>query len=366
MSASHAPRLDNLDLLRAAAILLVVLFHAPSFLALPDGMALRVVQGWWSGVDLFFVLSGFLVGGLFWTEYAQRGAVNPAAFIGRRVLRTVPPYLVALHLIYLSRWIAGARVDYDPAYLVFLQNYRGMPTFSVSWSLCIEEHFYLLAPFLLLLAAHAKRPSLMLLLFPIPLLSRLLTTDPHSPSFDAHYYATHNHFEALLLGVWLAYARSHRAQLWRKLGAICRWAIIPSLGFVVAYNLLGLGLPFQNAISYTVFALAYGVILVYAASTDSLRIARLAATRFFAREAFSLYLTHTYCLLLFQQYLAPRLAGFPWPVHLAVALASVFLAGHVFYLAVERPVLRYRERLLGRAGPSKAGDGEPQSLGVRR
>ncbi len=98
------------------------------------------------GVDLFFVLSGWLIGGLYWREMKAFSGVGVLRFWVRRWMRTLPPYFAALLLSWLA--VSAARAEpFDWRYLVFLQNYyERIPFFLVSWSLCIEEHFYLAAP----------------------------------------------------------------------------------------------------------------------------------------------------------------------------------------------------------------------------
>jgi peptidoglycan/LPS O-acetylase OafA/YrhL len=102
------------------------------------------------GVDLFFVLSGWLIGNLYWREHARFGEVQLLRFWSRRWLRTIPPYLAALALSWLAVKLER-REPFDWGYLLFIQNYyQRIPFFLVSWSLCIEEHFYLFVPLLLL------------------------------------------------------------------------------------------------------------------------------------------------------------------------------------------------------------------------
>lgn len=341
-------RIDNLDLLRASAISLVILFHLPSFVPWSEGLGLQLVQGWWSGVDLFFMLSGYLVGGLFWSERIQRGEVNAGMFILRRALRTVPPYLTALHLIYLSRWIAGAPIAYDWKYWIFLQNYTGMSLFSVSWSLCVEEHFYLVAPFLMALVARLERPWLLLLLLPLPLASRLLFAEPGAGPFGPHYYSTHNHFEGLVLGVWLAYVRIHRSVTWDDFAKRLKPLLFPVVGLVVGYQFLGTPQYAENVLSYSAFALAYGFILFEMVSLPALGISKSRLAKLIGREAYSLYLTHSYVLLMFRQFVAPHLGSAPPIVQGLLALVAVALGGHLFYLCVERPALALRDFLLSR------------------
>lgn len=154
MSAQAQPRIFGLDLLRAAAILLVLTAHA-SFMFLP---LTHHLEAWWMlghlGVELFFVLSGFLIGGIL---VKQAGAANFSVrgFWLRRWLRTLPNYYLFLLLnIAIARAIDGAWPHAAP-YALFVQNLAWpQPIFFIeSWSLSVEEIFYLVAPLLVLVFA---------------------------------------------------------------------------------------------------------------------------------------------------------------------------------------------------------------------
>jgi peptidoglycan/LPS O-acetylase OafA/YrhL len=160
-----AARIPELDGLRGLAILLVILCHYvgnPDHSPLgflPNRFLLAFTVGW-SGVDLFFVLSGFLIGGIL---IDARNASNYfRAFYMRRVFRILPIYylwtllfavtVIAASLLFPGRLGVGNHLFRVPVQLLFLQNiFIGMPPFTwtwfaVTWSLAVEEQFYLLAP----------------------------------------------------------------------------------------------------------------------------------------------------------------------------------------------------------------------------
>jgi peptidoglycan/LPS O-acetylase OafA/YrhL len=135
-------RAPGLDLLRVCAIGLVLLHHFRHLPGAPEGLrwfALRADVG----VDLFFVLSGWLVGGQLWRERARTGGGRMWRFWRRRWWRTVPAYLAVLALLAVLGRVRGADV---PAMLLFLQNHLAPHAWLTSWSLCIEEQFYLALP----------------------------------------------------------------------------------------------------------------------------------------------------------------------------------------------------------------------------
>jgi peptidoglycan/LPS O-acetylase OafA/YrhL len=144
LTAIHG-RNFNLDVLRGVAILLVVLHH----LGVP---VFRT--GGWIGVDLFFVLSGFLISGLLFREWKETGTINIGRFYARRGFKIYPAFwaLMAVTLA-VNYWTPG--IPSFPvtgrsimAELSFTQNYW-RAIWGQTWSLAVEEHFYLLLPLLL-------------------------------------------------------------------------------------------------------------------------------------------------------------------------------------------------------------------------
>jgi peptidoglycan/LPS O-acetylase OafA/YrhL len=146
-------RLSQLDGLRGVAVLAVILFHG-----FPG-----VVRGGWLGVDVFFVLSGYLITSLLVTEHERTGRVALRSFYARRALRLVPALLVvvAAHSLF-SLWRpdrgAGDVARTDGVVLLYLSNWARAFAWDVhldalahTWSLAIEEQFYLLWPLALLL-----------------------------------------------------------------------------------------------------------------------------------------------------------------------------------------------------------------------
>src|SRR5215831_2616149 len=116
-----AARNRNLDLLRAIAILMVVIDHMIVQAPLHLPWLKRITDFGIYGVDLFFVLSGWLIGGLYWREHRDFGSVAITSFWIRRWLRTIPPYLVTLLIASLAAY-GLRRQPFDFGYLLFIQN----------------------------------------------------------------------------------------------------------------------------------------------------------------------------------------------------------------------------------------------------
>src|SRR5687767_1067051 len=140
-------RLRTLDILRVVAVLLVMVRHLappapdmPSWLLTVTSMLIR---GGWIGVDLFFVLSGFLVSGLLFKEYQRTGMVDIGRFLIRRGFKIYPPFYVLLLVLVVVGWdvLTWRRILID---VFFVQNYFSPSVTWATWSLAIEEHFYLM------------------------------------------------------------------------------------------------------------------------------------------------------------------------------------------------------------------------------
>jgi peptidoglycan/LPS O-acetylase OafA/YrhL len=155
----------GLDVLRAIAITLVLILHYPA--RLPefwDWLFYQIKLIGWAGVDLFFVLSGFLIAHLLLQEFSARGRVNVVRFWTRRAFKIYPSlyFLIALSvsgaLVLQTNLTAGKTV----AELLFVQNY--LPhLWQHTWSLAVEEHFYIVIALLFVVPKDARDYSTMAL-----------------------------------------------------------------------------------------------------------------------------------------------------------------------------------------------------------
>src|SRR5262249_29913722 len=154
-ASSEDRRKKSLDVLRALAIILVVNCHTVSAYGLPNALGFLSVGG--VGVDLFFCLSGWLLGKQLCLELKERATIDVRRFWLRRWLRPLPAYYAVLGLSLSQAALKGQVPSNWPAYLVFMQNYTHVSIFGISWSLCVEEHFYLCVAPLLLFSFHRTK-----------------------------------------------------------------------------------------------------------------------------------------------------------------------------------------------------------------
>ncbi len=343
------PRRIELDFVRGVAILMVMAahFHQPQTgVTLLDECTYLVGQFGEHGVDLFFVLSGYLVGGLLLKEYRDTGKIQPGRFLVRRIFKIWPPYYFLLCFHLLARHHA-ARTFFWQNFL-HLQNYLGS-SLRQTWTLSIEEHFYLLLALLLAIAAsrHATPATILKLCAALSLLAfvaRSITA--FHGNYEGALHWTQNRIDSLLLGVMLAllhyffpaaYARlSHRAS--------------PLLA------LIGLSLLVLLYVDNPLLYLGPGLAVIYLAAGAFLLLVNQHSGRltgwwiyraiaWIGVYSYALYLWHSVMLSVGDQVIArlPPLAAWVLApaVQLAGALAIAFLMTHL----VEWPFLRWRESI---------------------
>lgn len=191
----------ELDFVRGIAILLVLDFHDGKYGLLNYPLRLLYIpHPGWMGVDVFFVLSGFLVGGLLVKEWKVRGRVASKRFLIRRGFKIWPQYYVFL---FLQLAVGHRTLRQLWGNLLNIQNYVG--GIAHTWSLAVEEHAYLLIVFFLALAARYKlgMRHLFFLFAGMCVLIDLLRLFLISKDFDV-YNPTHTRVSAIFYGVMLA------------------------------------------------------------------------------------------------------------------------------------------------------------------
>ena len=370
---SSAPRIHGLDTLRALAIVFVVLHHYVLFVSRGDTF------GWvgeigWVGVDLFFALSGYLIGNQIFAAMRSPQGFSLGHFYGRRLLRTLPNYYFVLGLYFLSPAFRD-NLALPPLweFLTFTQNINLNPgtAFSHAWSLCIEEQFYLLLPAcaLLIAAVRSSKTSLrwawgaIILAFAAGMAVRgVVWTElvdgsarPMNHYYRYIYYSTFCRFDELVAGVALALLKNFHAGAWRRLTAHGNLALGAGSAVVAISFVLFLSDHYGFAMTvfgYPMLALGFALLIVAALGQRSLlRSLRMPGAQQLALWSYALYLTHKQVCILAAGPLAERGFGPESPVAIGVSLALSLLSGWLLYRLVETPVMALRERYL----PSSSG-----------
>jgi peptidoglycan/LPS O-acetylase OafA/YrhL len=272
-SATPAKRITELDGVRGLAIALVVVYHYANF-AIPGNKVLYYVflptQLMWSGVDLFFVLSGLLIGGILIDHRESRGYYS--VFYARRVHRIFPIYYLMIALLVVGVWAFPRSPLFQGSmplwtYPLYAQNLMGDFTrapvwIGVAWSLAVEEQFYLVFPLIVKLFS---RKALLILMgscvFAAPLLRAILVLSGWG--FEQISPLLPCRVDALALGVIAAFIiRSEDAKAWvRKKSKSLYWclaalfALQPTMLKWAAYG-------YKGTVGYSIFGVSYFLLLV--------------------------------------------------------------------------------------------------------
>jgi peptidoglycan/LPS O-acetylase OafA/YrhL len=350
LASSSAERSSHLDLLRAVAITMVVLYHLINMSLTPFPRLMRFTAAGKYGVDLFFVLSGWLIGNLYWREHSRFGDVELVRFWSRRWVRTIPPYLAALAISWLAVKLER-REPFDFGYFIFVQNYyQKIPFFQVSWSLCIEEHFYLFLPLLLLITNRVRIAVPFLfgaLVLASPVCRCLAPMGEASNEFGYWETATHLRMEGLLLGFWASYLMTLKPWSWSIARRISPW-LSAFCGIILAF-LCFLADIWMYRVGLTVLALGLCGLLVFVTDRKPGVIVSSRLVKWVALASYSVYLTHPLMLHVARRVSAAIPACQTW-LYFPVALALIVGGGAAFYFAVERTSIQLRDRWVPRRG----------------
>jgi peptidoglycan/LPS O-acetylase OafA/YrhL len=358
----------SLDVLRTIAVLLVLGRHVPLESAYSAGEPLFVsfVRLWgrvgWTGVDLFFVLSGFLVSGLLFREFIRYGELKIGRFLVRRGLKIYPAFYFFLCVVVLLRLQRG-----DPpsgvelfAQVAFLQNY--LPNFlGHTWSLAVEEHFYIL---LSILAAASVRfnsfrpfhylPAFFVLVGVCLLALRFVTVKTVVPfSFETHLFPTHLRADSLLFGVVLAYFYNFHTRSFEKffLGRHRALILIVSLLLVAPAAFFPIERSaFMQTAGLTLLYLGFGGIVATTLDLRPDHFGRLrlagVALALVGFYSYSIYLWHwhveRYSALLWTECvgISPSLG-----MRILIYVPASILWGVALAKMIELPTLRLRDHL---------------------
>jgi peptidoglycan/LPS O-acetylase OafA/YrhL len=348
----EATRRPELDGLRGIAILLVVIWHYANFVVINDQSALgryfSLTTGLcWSGVDLFFVLSGFLIGGILIDNRESRNYWH--TFYFRRGCRIFPLYFSVLAIFaLLSRlqpdgfeWLLAEPMPVV-SYSTFTQNFVmaarssfGAQFLGPTWSLAVEEQFYLVLPLVVRFVPPKRLPFI---------ISALIVCAPLSRVAAYHWFSAHHILASYVLTVCRADAL--------LIGVLCAWAIrqerialaVARLSAAVNIALLALacavawvGLVYQSFFSrgivffgFTLIATFYGAVVFQVNCSDGL-LRRLLSTKTIGKIgtiAFGLYLLHipvVGCIYAIFRHQKPMITGVAdvWIVSLALVITGL-------------------------------------------
>ena len=358
------PRQPGLDLLRALAIIVVVIYHA-GIMGFP--LPGRMHRFGWIGVDLFFVLSGYLIGGQLLAPLARNQQIDLPRFFARRALRIIPAYFAVLGIYFLlPSWREYPEISPLWKFVMSVQNLglHGGTAFSHAWSLAVEDQFYLLLPFILILVSKSATARIIIpsviVIGGILLRAFLAWQNPAAEgggvSFRGFqtwiYYPTWTRLDPLVFGVALAAIEKFRPHSWRHLTNLAPWLLLPGLALIAYALYLGEGEYLTRTASvwqFPLIAIGMAALLVCAVSPRLIfQRAKIPGIAFIASIAYSAYLVQKLVIHLVAQFCATHKIALTSGVALFGVELCVYVVAAFFFFAIERPFLKVRHRVVPR------------------
>jgi peptidoglycan/LPS O-acetylase OafA/YrhL len=346
-----ARRLASLDLLRFFAVSLVLLEHYP----VPE----IIFRYGWMGVDLFFVLSGFLVSGLLFSEYQRRGAADATRFLVRRGFKIYPPFWALIAATCAALYLTHQRIPPKAlaCELLFLQNY-GPGLWVHTWSLAVEEHFYLLVALAFVAWRSPKVRSLVrrvghgpaVCAVPVGIVVlRCVSVALIPRRYKLIGYGTHMRIDALFSGCVLSYFYHWHA---KELEAfVRRFRVVLWVGgglLLAPMAFFDMWSPFVERIGFTAVYLAADALLLLTLHAPSLQGTLSGVPRWasaLGRYSYATYLWHVPLEALVLKRWAPRLLSPPSAHGFLLFGAASFAVGVALTRIIEAPSLALRDRL---------------------
>jgi len=361
-------RLNGLDSLRAFAIVIVLLYHYMVVVSRENTFGYATKIGW-MGVDLFFVLSGYLIGNQVLSAIAKNDGFSLKLFYIRRLLRTLPNYYVVLALYFLFPVaLAGAETAPFWQFLTFTQNFdfRPMTTFSHSWSLCIEEQFYLVFPLMFIVLAKSKNFVQLAWLTIIAgmflgITMRIYMWQNYGDAgmnfrdyYQHIYYSSFTRFDELLPGVAIAMIKNFHQDWFEKISSrtnqlLCAGVLVVGTMFYLfphyhfnkddGFNF------WLTTIGYSVLAIGFALLTLSTLShTSLLNKCRIPGAAHIALWSYAIYLIHK---PLFQLLIAPLNAiniDVKSAVGVSIIMTVSIFAGWLLFRLVETPFMTIRAK----------------------
>jgi len=351
-----------LDLIRGLAIVFVLLRHGEKALSeanlAADGLLHNVMMNGWIGVDLFFVLSGYLIASHLLKE--RETGIRILHYLTQRALRILPAYFAVLALI-----VAGAFPYFvvDPAYLgvriayhlLLLQDYLPSNINVVFWSLGVEEKFYLLAPLAVAGFMALRTPSrvgmVVLALLVISSGLRLIQFESR-PLWDYVSFFQelrspfHMSLEPLLAGLAIAHARHVKLLDRLPRSPVLLMAVLAVLlGFMASHQFMAEVTLVDVVLQPALISLLCAGLVAASVGLSGTPLPGASLARVSARLSYCLYLVH-FPLLPAAQAWAGGSAALFWAIYLSLSIAVAW----IIHRLIERPFLEIKDRLARTSG----------------
>ncbi len=342
----------SLDGLRGIAVICVLLVHA----------SYGKISGGFLGVDLFFVLSGYLITSILQKEYMSFGSISYYNFYMKRILRLLPPLALCIFMYVIYKLFVPSVGVENPLLIIFSSLLYFVNVIHEShlgpmvhlWSLSVEEHFYLFWPVLVagLLFKFSKNKQMAFVFFLVLLTSLFRIWVYHTNSIDPirsgifsidSYRFTFCRIDAILLGAFAAIALTDKTQFFKT-------KMNPNLGLVLLLMPLGLLVLVLDAKDpiwrYGGFMLTNALalfLIVFAIFNPNNRLLANRILLWFGQRSYGIYVYH---YLIFEALEPMRIAGntsnFILVTCLRVLISLLF--AEVSYRLMEKPILKLKKR----------------------
>ena len=362
-------KLYGLDHLRAFAICIVFLFHYQiPYFGHPEWLESFAKFGW-TGVDLFFVLSGFLISSQLFFQIKNGIEISFKDFFLKRFFRILPLFWFVTAIYFLIP-VFREREALPPLWklLTFTQNFglniQDFGTFSHCWSLCVEEHFYFFFPLVLIFLQSTKlfhkSYLILILLFLFGLAIRFYSWEnlylPNSNKDNAWlfwykyiYYPTYNRLDGLLTGVSIAAIYQFLPNFWDKLSKFGNhFLVLGVLILISAYVLCEEERSFYATIfGFPLIALGYGfMVLGSVCPSCFLYKWNSKITSLIATLSYGIYLTHKGIIHLTQQLLLYFDVDINNNLTLVICILTCVLIAYILHKVIEKPFMELRTKYI--------------------
>lgn len=361
-------RVFGLDLMRCAAILMVFIGHCAWLLPENDSITSQLLSLIsFLGVEVFFVLSGFLIGRILYRTYvSDRFSISSViTFLKRRWFRTLPNYYLVLLINFGIAALIGYEVVDDWRYFLFLQNFASplLPFFPESWSLSVEEFAYVLIPLVLLVGTKAS-PTTRRVIFLTATLALIAIFTLLRVSYNSNHVETTlvewniglksvviYRLDSIFIGILCSWIYMNVHSFWRRTRYI--WAVLGMIGlafFTVGVGFLGLFIEswpfFWNVMYLPMVSITMALFLPVLSEWKSEANWIHKPVTFISLISYSIYLLHYSIILQLLKQLGDTAAMdsvklfFVTSSYIILTLSTSYL----LYRYFEKPIMDLRDR----------------------
>jgi len=358
-------KIIGIDHLRGLAIFLVFFFHYTIVnKGEPQWLADNASFGW-IGVDLFFVISGYLISSQLFAQIKSEKKISFVRFFIKRFFRIIPAFVATIAIYFLIPAFRE-KESLPPLwkFLTFTQNLglniQDQGTFSHCWSLCVEEHFYLLFPIILILLQRLKllRSGIFIIigLFIAGFIIRHISYNnfylPYSTEengwmywYKFIYYPTYNRIDGLIIGVSVAAFETFKKSIFEKTHNYSKLFFIIGTLLLFAANFLCEEQSTYNAsiFGFPLIALGFGSILISILSPNNILHEQKQGMNLLAPLSYSIYLTHKGVIHVINN----TLNTFDIPKNLLFVLTIIacLIFAYLMQQIIEKPFMKLRVKI---------------------